>query len=97
MSQTSRLVHTKVKQLKIKQKKPILKQFFKENNQNAKLKQNGPHLKKENENMNQLQISNGGLKKLRVITQIFKTNQLFDRSRKRHPRQHYPYLLNDFH
>ena len=53
--------------------------------------------KMEIENMNQLQISNSGLKKVRVITQIFKTNQLFDRSRKRHPRQHYRrYLLNDF-
>ena len=61
LSQTSRLVHTKGKQLKIKKQKPIIKQSFKEN---AKLKQNGPYFRKGIENMNQLQISNGGLKKI---------------------------------
>ena len=40
------LVHTKGKQLKIKKYKPIIKQLFRENDQNAKLKQNGPHLNK---------------------------------------------------
>ena len=55
--------------------------MFKENDQNAKIKQNGPHLKMVIENINQLQISKGGLKKLGFLHKYSKQTNCLTRQR----------------